>query len=57
MFVTLTHLPEKMHSTATADPESIRSENKLHSQARTYLALKEYYEPALRVWEILSFNC
>ena len=30
--------PEKMRSTATVDPESIRPEKELHSKIRTYLA-------------------
>jgi hypothetical protein len=30
--------PEKICSTATADPATIRSENELHNKVRTYLA-------------------
>jgi hypothetical protein len=41
--------PEKMHSTATADPGYISSENELHRKVKTYLALKGYRELALRV--------
>jgi hypothetical protein len=31
-------LPEQMSSTATADAETIRSENEMYGQGRTYLA-------------------